>query len=201
MKLTYKPGKADKIHIHIDGEYRMTVDKAFVQKAGLVQGQDIDEGELAELCEAVSSRRAFNKACDLLERRDHSSGELLVKLRQKGFGDHAEQAVEKLVELGYVDDERFARAYVSELIRLKHYGKRRIVSELYKKGIDRSIIEAVTEDIETDSDELIALIKRKYLSSLNDEKGERRVVNALVRMGYSYSEIRLAVEAVKEEEE
>lgn len=200
MRITYKPGKLDKIHIYIDGEYSMTVDKTFVENNLPEQNTEIDERELAELTEAVSSRRAFNKACDLLEMRDHSAGEIRTKLRQKGYGDHAEQAIAKLIDYGYIDDERFARNYTSELIRIKHFGKKRIVSELYRKGISSDIISLVTEEIENDEDELINLINRKYLRYLDNEKGVTKTINALVRMGYSYSEIRSALSQIEIEE-
>lgn len=200
MKLTFKPGKANKIHIYIDGEYSMTVDKTFVENQGLVQNSEINERELAELTEAVSSRRAFNKACDLLEMRDHSSGEIRTKLRQKGYGDHAEEAIAKLIDYGYIDDERFARNYSAELIRLKHFGKRRIISELYRKGISSEIIDEVTADIENDEDELLELIYRKYYRHLTTDKGINKTINALVRMGYSYSEIKSALSQIEIEE-
>lgn len=201
MKITYKPGKADKIHIYLDGEYSMTVDKTFVGNHLPDENTEIDERELAELTEAVSSRRAFNKACDLLEMRDHSSGEIRTKLRQKGYGDYAEQAIEKLIDYGYIDDERFARNYSAELIRIKHFGKKRIIQELYRKGISSEIISMVTEEIETDEDELVSLINRKYLRYLGTEKGVNKTINALLRMGYSFSEIRSALSQVEVEVE
>ena len=201
MRLTLKNGKADKIHIFIDGEYEMTVDALFVEKLSLRQNMEINEDELAELRSSVSSRRAFNKACDLLEMRDHSSRELLTKLRQKGFSEGAEEAIERLNELGIVDDERFARAYLNELVNVRHFGKKRVISELYKKGISREIIDEVTADLETDPEELAGIINKKYARYLSDEKGVRKTINALVRMGYSYSEIKAALEKFEIEEE
>ena len=201
MKLSFKEGRADKVHIFIDGEYEMTVDSLFVSMLKLEQNMELDDEKLAELKKRVSFRRAFNKACDLLEMRDHSSRELLVKLRQKGFGEGAEEALEKLEELGIVDDLRFAKAYKNELVQFRHFGKKRVISELFKKGIDRSIIDEVTEDMETDTEELKAIIRRKYLRYLSDEKGKKRTVNALIRMGYSYSEINEVLTETEEEEE
>ena len=179
----------------------MTVDSLFVSMLKLEQNMELDDEKLAELKKRVSFRRAFNKACDLLEMRDHSSKELLTKLRQKGFGDGAEEALEKLEELGIVDDLRFAKAYKNELVQFKRFGKKRVISELFKKGIDRSIIDEVTDDMETDPEELKAIIRRKYLRYLSDEKGKKRTVNGLIRMGYSYSEINEALTEIEEEEE
>ena len=201
MKINFKSGRGNKIHIHIDGEYRMTADSDFVSSLGYTEIYDINEEELAVLERAVSSRRAFNKATDLLSRRDHGEKELLIKLRQKGFKEEAEEAIEKLKYYGYIDDRRFAENYVKELIRIKHYGKRRVEQELYRKGIDREIISEVLEAAEFPESELVSLIERKYYRYLTDEKGIKKTINSLLRMGYSYGEIKDALKAVSETEE
>ncbi len=201
MKLTYKKGKQDKIHISVDGEYSFTVDEAYFLSLGIYNGKEIDEQELLELRETVNIRRAYNCAVSLLSRRDHSERELLNKLAVKGYKDGAEEAVEKLKNGGYIDDERFARLYVRELQTLKKYGKKRIEQELFRKGVDRGIIRAVLEETEFDEEELIALIRRKYGRYLSDEKGINKTVNSLLRMGYSYGEIRGALRAINKNNE
>lgn len=197
MKLNFKEGKENKIHIFIDGEYRMTADRTFIALCGYKNNSEINEQELASLEMEVSSRRAFNKACDLLSRRDHSRAELLQKLRHKGFSEGAEAALLKLSDLGYVDDRRFSENYAGELQRLKHFGKKRISLELYKKGISSDIISDVTEAIENDSDELVLILEKKYGKVLDTEKGVRRAFSALVRMGYGYAEIKEALEKIE----
>lgn len=199
MKLTYKKGKGDKIHISIDGEYKLTVDEMYFASLYLKDGQEISEEEYSGLESTVNTRRAYNCAVSLLSRRDHSEKELIRKLREKGYYEGGEEAVKKLKNGGYVDDERFCRAYASELIRLKGFGKRRVEQELYKKGVDREIIRVVLEEFTFDNDTLSDIIKRKYLYKMTDEKGTRRAVNALIRLGYSYGEIRNALEEIDEE--
>lgn len=201
MKINFKPGKGNKMHIYIDGEYRLTADCDFVFTCGFDNNSEISDEELAFLTDEVNSRRAFLKACDLLALRDHSSRELLTKLRQKGYGEGAGEAVEKLTEEGYVDDERFARAYAAELVRVKHFGRRRIVTELLKKGIDPSLARDIADETEVDEDEILVALKRKYGRCLDTEKGVRRAVNGLAAMGYGYSEIKQAIETIKEEAE
>lgn len=201
MKLNFKEGKGDKIHVLVDGEYYFTVDKAYFAVMGIYQGKEVDREELALLGERAEKRRAYNCAVSYLSRRDHSASELLLKLRQKGYKETAEYAVEKLQSEGYVDDERFARMYVRELINIKKYGKRRIEQELYRKGVDREIISLVLEEAEFGEGELCDLINRKYLRYLSDEKGIKKTVASLMRMGYSFGEIRSALKRFAEEEE
>lgn len=199
MKLTYKKGKADKIHISIDGEYKLTVDEMYFASLYLKDGQEISEEEYAELESTVNVRRAYNCAVSLLSRRDHSEKELLRKLREKGYSFGAEEAIEKLLSYGYVDDRRFCRVFAEELLRIKGYGRRRIEQELYKKGVSRDIVNEVLEEFTFDNEALSDIIKRKYLSKLSDEKGRKRAVNALMRLGYSYGDIRDALKETDEE--
>lgn len=198
MKLTYKKGKQDKIHISVDGEYSFTVDETYFLSMGIYNGKEVDSDELEEIRETVNVRRAYNYAVSLLARRDHSEKELMTKLTQKGYTDGAEKAIDKLRVGGYVSDERFARLYVRELRTLKKYGKRRIEQELYRKGIDRDIISEVLDETDFGESELVTLIERKYRRYLSDEKGIQKTVNGLLRMGYSYGEIRDALKTINE---
>ncbi len=201
MKLTYKKGKQDKIHISVDGEYSFTVDEAYFMSLGIYNGKEVDEDELSELRETVSVRRAYNYAVSLLARRDHSERELKDKLLLKGYKEGADEAIEKLKVGGYVSDERFARLYARELRLLKKYGRKRIEQELFRKGIDRDIISEVLSETEFDEDELVSLIERKYGRYLADEKGLQKTVNGLLRMGYTYGEIRDALRKISENTE
>ena len=198
MKLTYKKGKQDKIHISVDGEYSFTVDETYFLSMGIWNGKDVDSDELEEIKQTVSVRRAYNYAVNLLSRRDHSERELMTKLTQKGYSDGAEEAIRKLRDGGYVSDERFARLYVRELQTFKKYGKRRIEQELYRKGVDREIISEVLEETDFDESDLVSLIERKYGRYLGDEKGIAKTINGLLRMGYSYGEIRNALREINE---
>ena len=92
MKLTYKKGKQDKIHISVDGEYSFTVDEAYFLSMGIYNGKEVDSDELEEIKRIVNVRRAYNYAVSLLSRRDHSERELMTKLSQKGYADGAEEA-------------------------------------------------------------------------------------------------------------
>lgn len=201
MKLTFKKGKQDKIHISIDSEYALTVDETYFAALGFYQGQEIDDEQYEALREKVSVRRAYNYAVSLLSRRDHSESELLFKLKQKGYENGSFEAIEKLKSQGYVDDLRFAHSFTKELIRLKGYAKGRIKQELYRKGINNEIISQVLDETEFPEDKLTEIIERKYKRYLNDEKGVKKTVNALLRMGYSYSEIRSALKEIQDTEE
>ena len=201
--LTLRPGRENKVHLLLDGDYAMTVDSDFVAFTGLYENMELDDEALTSLQREVNARRAFNKASDLLSRRDHSEKELREKLRQKGFSEGADEAIERLRGYGYVDDARFAARYAAELQRVKHYGKKRIEQELFRKGVDRAVIAEALEEMTFDADDLVSLIERKYAGRLGTEKGVSQTVAALQRRGYGYREIKDALEqlAQKTEEE
>ena len=105
MKLTIKEGKAKKIHIYIDEEYRATVDSDYWYSEKFRNYKEINEEELTELLNAVSFRRAYNKGLDFLSRRPYGTKELVKKLCEKGHEkEYAEKACERLLELGLLND-------------------------------------------------------------------------------------------------
>ena len=200
MKLSIKESKANKIHIYVDDEYRATVDSDYWYSEKYRNYKEINEEELTELLDAVSFRRAYNKGLDLLSRRPHGTKELVKKLCEKGHEkESAEKACDRLLELGLLNDEEFARMLANELYERKGYGIKRIKQELVFRGIEREIAENAIESLDIDTQtRIILVIKKKYLNKLNDEKGRKRAVDGLMRLGYSYSDIKNALNSISE---
>ena len=194
MKLSVKNGRNNKIHIFVDDEYSLTVDGEYWYTSPWCTKKEIDEEDFEELKEEISYRRAWLNALDLISMRSHSEKELITKLRRKYSQNTAEAVAEKAAELGLIDDEAFAEMYARELIERKKYGISRVKNELRLKGISSHIIESVLLSLDIDSKEsIISLVERKYAKKLSDEKGRRQVVAALQRLGYSYSDIKSAL--------
>ena len=200
MKLSIKESKANKIHIYVDDEYRATVDSDYWYSEKYRNYKEINEEELTELLDAVSFRRAYNKGLDLLSRRPHGTKELVKKLCEKGHEkESAEKACDRLLELGLLNDEEFARMLANELYERKGYGIKRIKQELVFRGIEREIAENAIESLDIDTQtRIILVIKKKYLNKINDEKGRKRAVDGLMRLGYSYSDIKNALNSISE---
>lgn len=205
MKITAKSGRKDKIHIYINGEYLLTVDEIFWFSCGLVSGDEINEEELTAFEEAAGSRRAFNSALNSLDYRDHSEKEIRAKLLRKHDADYVDEAVEKLIELDLVNDERYAENYARELFERKKFGKMRIKSELRAKGISADIANAAVEELfeEEEPDNvqrIVDIIGKRYYNRMNNEVGRKKVFSALQRMGYSFSDIREAMSEFSDDE-
>ena len=200
MKLSIKEGKANKIHIYVDEEYRATVDSDYWYSEKYRNYKEINDEELTELLDAVSIRRAYNKGLDLLFRRPHGTKELIKKLCEKGHEkESAEKACDRLLELGLLNDEEFAGILANELYERKGYGVKRIKQELAFRGIDREIAENAIESLDIDTQtRIILVIEKKYKGKINDEKGRKRAIDGLLRLGYSYSDIKSALNSIEE---
>lgn len=198
MKITYKKGKGDKIHLSADGEYVLTVDETFFYTLGIKENQEVTSSEFNEIAHKIGERRAYNQAVSYLSRRDHTEREITEKLKLKGYGSYSEEVCSKLKMQGYLDDERFAKMYIRELMNLKNYGKKRLQQELVRKGVDREIISELLAETEIPEDRLKEIIRKKYLRNLDTEKGVQKTINALLRLGYSYGEIRDALKDFSE---
>ncbi len=197
MKITAKKGRGNKIHISADGEYVATVDSDFWYSSKIINGDDITQDELTAFLEAVSFRRAYNRALDIISRRDHCKKELVKKLEQKMVDKQvAQDVVNAIEELGLINEEDYATRLSQELLRRKGMSVFRIRQELISRGIPREIAENAVEKLDTDEKEcIINLLNTKFSSrNLSDEKELRRTINALMRLGYQYSDIKNAIE-------
>lgn len=195
MKISAEKGKQNKIHIICDGEYTFAVDAEYWFSSPYCSKNEIEDGEQAAFLDAVGSRCAFIAGLRLLSYRDHSEKELVLKLVQKGHKKiYAEKAVEKLKEYRYVDDERVAEIYAKDLFERKGMSVNGIVSELCRKGISREIAVITAEKLDNEPIlRIIDLLNTKYSRYLNDEKGIRKTVAALQRLGYRWSDINSAL--------
>ena len=115
MIIKAQKGRGTKIHILLDDEYRVTTNCDFWAENYIADGTDISDAEWEELLRKINLRKALNKCADLLSRRDHSVKELKTKLLRTVDEASADKAIEKFIEYGYLDDEKFAFAYAEHL--------------------------------------------------------------------------------------
>lgn len=128
---------------------------------------------------------ARDYAFRLLAFRPRTEKEIIVKLKQKGFAEETiTQVIELLREYNYINDIEFAGIWVKNRCRLKPMGKQRLRQELYKKGVNKEVIETelqqLTPEIEYDMAKRIA--EGKLLKgSIEPQK----LYSFLLRRGFS----------------
>lgn len=189
-----EPGRKFLSALYIDGELAVKLDTETLLTERLKPGDEIDDDQLFELIFKSDCKRAKERAMWLISYRDYSEKELSQKL-SKDFSEQAvNTAVQRLKELGLIDDEVYAKRY-AESLSLKHLSSRQIAVKLRQKGIDRDLTEEAVEDLSLDEkDEIRCLITKKYFNKLSDEDSLRRTVAALQRRGFSYSDIKSVLE-------
>ena len=180
--------------LYIDGEYAVSVDTMTFLSTGKKVGSEITDEELHELIETSKYNRAKEKALYLIEYRSRTKKELFDKLVVLFGESAAERAVERLEELGLINDEKYAREYAEVLLDRKGFSRQRAAFELIKKGIDKDIIEEILDELETDPVEQIRkLLETKFARRLSNEKDLAKTVNSLKAMGYRWSDINEAM--------
>ena len=185
--------------LYIDGEYAVSVDTMTFLSVGKKVGSEITDDELYELIETSKYNRAKEKALYLIEYRNRTKKELYDKLVVL-FGENAsERAIERLEELGLINDEKYAREYAEVLLERKGFSRQRAEFELMKKGIDKDVIEEILDELEPEPVEQIRkLLQTKFVRRLSNEKDLAKTVNSLKAMGYRWSDISEAIESTSE---
>ena len=117
MRITdIRPCRKSLSAVYIDGEFAVKLDTRTLLENRVDVGKELDDEELRGLISLSNERRAKEKALWLISYRSHSKKELRDKMRRTCDPDATEKAVERMEELGLVDDESFARAYAGKLI-------------------------------------------------------------------------------------
>ena len=186
--------------LYLDGEYVMNLDTRTLIENRFDVGKDIDDEDLHEIIRLSNERRAKEKALWLISYRDHSKKELADKIKRTCDEESADKAVERMEELGLVNDESYALHYAQKLIFTKHMSKNAVVYELARKGIDKQLAAEILDEIEVDSIEQIRIIIDKKYKNISDEKIRRRAVAALQRLGYRWDEIKGVIEEYAEDD-
>lgn len=139
----------------------------------------------------------LEKAVSLLNYRAHSRKELADKLKQKtGCGDaELNEVLDRLEELGFLNDRTYAAAVVRSCAR-KGYGAQRALTELSRRGIPKELREEALAEMPEDGGALERLIRTK-LKDPSDRDEVRKVTAAMVRRGFSWDEIRRAMDNVQ----
>ena len=196
-KLTQvKETKRGRYALFFDGEFAFSLDEDTFAMAGLHTGDELEEWQIHDLQTKSDTRKAVDKAMDLLALRDHAAGELYQKLCRSFDPHSAAAAVAKMQELNLLDDAGFTRRRAAELLR-KRKSRREILNDLSAKGIDRDTAADVVEELfaETDDGEspeletARALVQRQYAAKLAAGKRDQ-VAAALARRGFSHAVIR-----------
>lgn len=205
MIIKHQRGRGNKVHLLLDGEYAATTDINFWLDHYISDGTDIDEDQWQMLLEEINYKKALNKCGDFLSRRNHSVAELKRKLLRTVDEKSADRAINRYIEAGYLDDEGYCEELIEYLANVKKYSPAHIKQECFKRGIASEIIGSklsafIDENEYSSVNSAVEIIMSKYLSKLQQENGKQKVIAALMRKGFSYSDVTEALNRIDNDE-
>ena len=145
---------------------------------GLRSGDELDEETLGRLKEAAGVSNIKTTAADLIGRRAMSRRDLEKKLQEKGA-------------IGALDDAAYAAALVRHCGDMG-YGPRRAREKLREKGVPQEFWEEALEELPPEGGQIDRFLQNKLRGRAPDEKEKKRLTDALLRRGFSWSEVKSA---------
>ena len=138
---------------------------------------------------------AFLQLASLCANAEHCQYEMLEKMKRWELSDEAQARVmARLIEERYVDDRRYARAFVKDKIRYNKWGRRKVQQGLWMKRIDKDIQDEVLDEI--DEKEYLNVLKpllkqkRKSIKTNSDYELNQKLVRFAYGRGFTFDIIR-----------
>lgn len=190
--LKTEPDRADRYWITLENGKRMGLYRQTVEDFALYSGRELSDDEWKRLQAAAGAMSAKMRAVRIVAASSVSKKDLQARLVQKGEDPaQAVDAVAWMEEMHLVDDEETARQIVSRCAA-KGYGLQRAKQALYEKKIPKQYWDAALADYPDQTAHIVSFLRTR-LSDEADQKEVKKAIDALLRRGHSYSEIRGAL--------
>lgn len=153
----------------------------------------------------MTGKQAYQKLTDLCAHSEHCQQEMIEKMRRWGVSEEEQaQVMERLVKERFVDDARFARAFIYDKIRYNKWGRRKVEQALWMKRIDDSISKPLLDEV--DDDEYIRILqpmlkqKRKSIRAKSEYEATMKLIKFALSRGFGMDIIRQCIEVEDEDE-
>lgn len=194
-----RPSGAERYTAVLSDGRQLRVSVAQIADYSLYSGREFTEDELAELETASMFLSCRERALRIIALRPMSCSELYKKLIDKGeTPEAAEDCLEWLLERRYMDDAQYAALLVRHYSG-KGYGVRRVENELCRRGIAKSLWEEALSEMPDMEDTVYRQLCNKLRSDEPDRAEIKKATDALYRRGYSWDEIKAALNRFSEE--
>ena len=144
-------------------------------------------------------RKAKERALYLLDYKDYSYVELFHKLEKNYSEETCYRVMDKMVELGTINDRRYAAGLARHYIEVKKFGRYKAYQQMKLKGLTKEVIDEALDQYEDSTyDRLKALAEKKFDKYIDADNGITKLKNYLVRQGYSYDIVKEVVNEITE---
>ena len=189
------PDRAGRYLVRFSDDSTMRLYRQTVEDFALYTGKELSAGEMEALRAAAGQMSAKMRAVRIVSATGVTQRDLEQRLVHKGEDpEQAKEAVRWMAELDLLDDREVARNVVQKCIN-RGYGPARAKQMLYEKKVPRQYWEEVLADY-PDMEESIADFLRSKLGADPDEKDKKRAIDAALRRGHNYSQIRRALNSL-----
>ena len=143
----------------------------------------------------ITEQEAFLQLATVCAQAEHCEKEMRDKLKRWDIDESAQnRIIQQLINERYIDDERYARAFIKDKIRYNKWGRRKVQQGLWLKHIDPEIQQRVLDEID-DSEYLDVLRpllkqKRKTIKAQNDYELNQKLVRFALGRGFTFDIIR-----------
>jgi regulatory protein len=153
----------------------------------------------------ITEKEAFQKLSALCARGEHCQHDMLEKMRQWGM-DEEEQArvMQRLVAGRFVDDERYARAFIHDKIEYNQWGRRKVEQALWQKHIDAGLSKSLLDEV--DDDTYVGILKpllrqkQRTVTGRSDYERSMKLIKWAVGRGFTMDIIRQCLDVSDEDE-
>ena len=191
--LKAEPDRAGRYWVTLDNGTKMALYRQTVEDFGLYSGMELSDEEFCQLETAAGAMSAKMRAVRIVAASTVSKKDLQQRLIQKGEDPtQAAEAVAWMAEMNLVDDAETARQIVSRCAS-KGYGLARTKQALYEKKIPKKYWDAALADYPDQTEHILSFL-RSRLEDTSDQKQVKKAIDALLRRGHSYAEIRSALQ-------
>lgn len=193
-KITQQVKQRDRYSIFVDEKYSFSLSEQALLDSKLTSGQELTEEQVAEYKQLSADDKLYTRTLRWIAMRPRSIWETEFYLKRKEASpEQIEQIVNKLSMLGFLDDKRFAEAFVHDRRTLRSMSSRRLQLELKKKRVSSDVIDEVLTEDETDESAMLReLINRKRQQSKYRDD-ELKLMQYLARQGFGYGDIKDAL--------
>ena len=146
----------------------------------------------------MTEQEAYLQLAALCAQTEHCRQEMLDKMKRWGLDEGVkDRIISRLVKERFVDDERYARAFVKDKVHYNKWGRRKIQQALWMKRIEEHIQQQVLDEIEEREylDVLRPLLtqKRKSVKAQNDYELNQKLIRFALGRGFTFDVIRQCI--------
>ncbi len=150
-----------------------------------------------------TEQEAYLTLAALCAQAEHCQWEMTEKMRRWEISDEAQARImQRLIQERYIDDERYARAFVKDKVRYNKWGRRKVEQALWQKHIDEAIRQQVLDDIEDEEylNVLKPLLKqkRRTTKAQNDYDMNQKLMRFALGRGFTFDIIRQCINIEEE---